>query len=97
MPSHGLVWERVLPLSILVLAVVAVPTMTLAPGGLDRLSSLQEESVRAEAQVSRLSQEIQHLRAEVSRIKQEPAAVERAARDELGLVRQTELVFHFAD
>ncbi|HEV8551481.1 MAG TPA: septum formation initiator family protein, partial [Polyangiaceae bacterium] len=33
--------------------------------------------------------------AEVARVKDDPAYVERAARDELGLLRQTEVVFQF--
>jgi cell division protein FtsB len=44
-----------------------------------------------------LAQEIRELRAEVRQIKQDPAAVERVARDELGLVRQTEVVFQFKE
>jgi len=89
--------ERVLPLGILAVAVVAVPWMMLSPGGLHRLSGLREEKRKADGEISRLSQQIQQLRAEVRRIKQDPAAVEQVARDELGLVRQTEVVFQFKD
>jgi len=39
--------------------------------------------------------QIEQLRAEVARAKSDPAVVERIARDELGLVRQTEVVFQF--
>lgn len=87
--------ERVLPLSILALALVAVPVMVLSPGGLHRLSSLRRERVRADTEVARLTREILRLRAEVERMKHDPAAIEQAARDELGLVRQTEVVFQF--
>jgi cell division protein FtsB len=62
---------------------------------LHRLTSLREERSRADTEISRLSQQIAELRAQVQRIKEEPAAVERVARDELGLVRQTEVVFQF--
>ncbi|MBN2196585.1 MAG: septum formation initiator family protein [Polyangiaceae bacterium] len=69
--------------------------MALAPSGLGRLQSLREERRRADQTVESLSREIDRLRAEVARIKSDPAAVEQVARDELGLVRQTEIVFQF--
>ena len=89
--------QRVLPLSVLVLAAVSVPILVLSPTGLPRLRSLEEERQRANDEISRLSSQINGLRAEVGRIKTDPAAVERAARDELGLVRTTEVVFQFSD
>jgi len=89
--------ERVLPLSLLALALISVPVMILSPMGLSRLNGLREEKRQAEEEIGRLSQEIKELRAEVQRIKKDPAAVERAARDELGLVRATEVVFQFKD
>jgi cell division protein FtsB len=95
--SRYLLAERVLPLSILAVALIAVPVLILSPGGLRRLESLQQEKTRADEEISRLSQQIRELRAEVERIKKDPAAVERVARDELGLVRQTELVFQFKE
>jgi cell division protein FtsB len=95
MSSKSLLVERLLPIGILALAVIAVPVMVLSPTGLGRLRNLQQERVRADSEVSRLTEEIRQLRAEVTRIKSDPAAVERVARDELGLVRQTEVVFQF--
>ena len=89
--------ERVLPLGILGLALVAVPALILSPSGLPRLSNLREERARVDEGVVRLTREIRQLRSEVARIKRDPAAVERVARDELGLVRETELVFHFSN
>jgi cell division protein FtsB len=86
---------RLLPLAVLVVAVVVVPWMMVSPSGLHRLRSLEAEKKRADEEISRLAQEIRELRAEVRRIKEDPAAVERVARDELGLVRQTEVVFQF--
>lgn len=97
MPPKQLLAERVLPISILVLATVAVPYMMFSPLGLHRLRSLEAERQQAGEEISRLAQEIRELRAEVRQIKQDPAAVERAARDELGLVRQTEVVFQFKE
>jgi cell division protein FtsB len=95
MGSGKLVIERLLPVAILTLALVSVPLMILSPSGLGRLNNLRAEKARAEDEVARLSQEIEELRAKVRQIKDDPAAVERAARDELGLLRQTEVVFQF--
>jgi cell division protein FtsB len=95
--SRRLFLERVLPLGILVVALISVPVMMFSPSGVGRLATLREERARAELEVSRLSQQIRELRAEVQRIKQDTAAVERVARDELGLVRQTEVVFQFKE
>jgi len=96
MKAAGQLWlERVLPLGILGLAVVAVPVMIFSPAGLSRLAQLEEERERADAEISRLSQEIRELRAEVAAVRERPQAIERVARDELGLVRKTEVVFHF--
>jgi cell division protein FtsB len=84
-----------MPLAVLAIAAISVPMLMLSATGLPRLQGLREEKVRADDEVSRLSQQIWELRAEVARIKDDPAAVERAARDELGLVRRTEVVFQF--
>jgi cell division protein FtsB len=89
--------ERALPIGILAVAVVSVPVMILSSSGLGRLNALRHEKTRADEEISRLSQQIRELRAEVQRIKDDPAAVEQVARDELGLVRQTEVVFQFKD
>jgi len=89
--------QRVLPLLVLAIAVISVPVLILSPTGLPRLRNLEEERRKADEEISRLSSQITALRAEVSRIKSDPAAVERAARDELGLVRTTEVVFQFSD
>ncbi len=88
-------YQRALPLLVIATAAVAVPVMIVSPRGLDRLNALREERSRADGEVRRLTREIDRLRAEVARIKDDPAAIERVARDEIGLVRQTEVVFQF--
>lgn len=95
MSSTRLLAERALPIAILALAVVAVPILMLGPTGVARLESLRGERARSDEEISRLSQQIRELRGQVKRIKEDPAAVERVARDELGLVRQTEVIFQF--
>jgi len=93
--SGQLLLQRLLPLIVLGVAVISVPIMIFSPDGLARLRALEEEKRRADEEISRLSAQIQEYRVQVRRIKEDPAFVERAARDELGLVRQTEVVFQF--
>jgi cell division protein FtsB len=87
--------ERVLPLLILGTAAVSTPIMIAADSGLPRLEKLRKERAMVQDKVSRLSDDIRRLRAEVELIKRDPTHVERVARDELGLVRKTEIVFQF--
>jgi hypothetical protein len=75
--------ERVLPLSILALAAIAVPILIWSPTGLPRLGKLEAEKVQVAETVSRLSADIRELRAEVERVKQDPTHV------------RTDIVFQF--
>ena len=88
-------YQRALPLLVIFGAAVSVPVLIFSPTGLSRLNSLREERTRVDGEVERLTREIERLRAEVARIKDDPATIERVARDEMGLVRQTEIVFQF--
>lgn len=94
MPAR-LLLERLLPITILVVAVVAVPTLIFSPSGLRRLDALRNEQHEVDEQVSHLSKEIRRLRAEVAQVRDHLPAIERVARDELGLLRKTEVVFQF--
>ncbi|HEX9295929.1 MAG TPA: septum formation initiator family protein [Polyangiaceae bacterium] len=87
--------ERVLPIGILGVAAIGAPVMILAPQGIPRLRSLSRELAQVEAENADLRQQIQHLRGKVQHLRDDPAAVERIARDELGLVRTSEVVFQF--
>jgi cell division protein FtsB len=87
--------SRLLPLAVLVGALISVPVLVWSESGLPRLRKLQAEQIEARERSSKLSSEIRRLRAEVERVKRDPSHVERIARDELGLVRQTEVVFQF--
>jgi cell division protein FtsB len=94
---HGLTrfLERVLPLAVLVVAVIGAPVMILSPQGLPRLRGLERELADVEDENAELRRQIEELRGRVTRLRDDPAAVERIARDDLGLVRQTEVVFQF--
>jgi cell division protein FtsB len=87
--------ERVLPLTILALAAIGSPIMMLAPEGLPRLRSLSKELGEVDAENTNLRRQIAHLKGEVAHLREDPAAIERIARDELGLIRTTEVVFQF--
>jgi len=88
--------RRTLPIAILSLALVTVPVLVLAPAGLPRLRALQKELADVDAETQELRREVGRLRIEVRQLRDDPAAVERIARDELGMVRKSEVVFQFA-
>jgi len=72
-----------------------MPTLLVAHGGLPRLERLKSEKRTVQTEISRLNKKIIELRADAHSLRHAPSAVERSARDELGLVRRTEFVFHF--
>ncbi len=88
--------ERVLPIAVLVIAIVGAPVLIFAPEGLPRLRGLEHELAGVEAESRQMEREIEELRAHVTRLRDDPAALERTARDDLGMVRQSEIVFQFA-
>lgn len=92
----GRLVERTLPLAVLATAVVGAPVMIFSPQGLPRLRGLERELADVEAENAQLRRESDALRGRVQRLREDPAAVERIARDDLGFVRQTEVVFQFA-
>ena len=87
--------QRTLPIAMLSLALVAVPILVLQPQGLPRLQGLQKELDAVNTENDELKRDVNRLRGEVTRLRDDPAAVERIARDELGMVRKSEVVFQF--
>jgi cell division protein FtsB len=79
----------------LTLALVSVPVLVLEPEGLPRLRGLQKELDQATAENEDMRREVERLRVEVRELREDPAAVERIARGELGMVRKSEVVFQF--
>jgi cell division protein FtsB len=90
-----LLWERLLPLALLGTAVLGVPVLIVEPAGLPRLRTLGMELDRVESENEMLRRHIESLRGRVQHLREDPVAVERIARDELGLVRPNEVVFQF--
>lgn len=91
----NLLVERLVPLGMLLVAAVSVPVMLWSPTGLARLEALQGQRERLGLEVARLEREIEQLRFQAESIKTSPSSIERVARDELGLVRRTEMVMQF--
>ncbi len=87
--------ERMLPGLILVISAVGAPVMIFSPEGLPRLRGLDHELGEVHRENEEERRKINFLRKSVKRMKDNPAAVERIARDELGLVRKNEVVFQF--
>ena len=87
-------FERGLPIGILTVALISVPVMILRPEGLHRMRGLEQELASVKDENTQLKREIGELRVEVQRLRDDPTAVERIPRDQLGLVRKTEGVFH---
>jgi cell division protein FtsB len=87
--------ERALPIGLLALALVGVPILVLEPEGLPRMRALEKELAQVNADNVELRRDVGKLRVEVRELRDDPAAVERIARDQLGLVRRSEVVFQF--
>lgn len=82
----------VLPLAILAVAVIGVPVLVFEPQGLPRLRSLERDLEQVEAENRAAEREIARLRTNVRLLKDDIATVEKVARQELGLVRKSEIV-----
>ena len=95
MNSTGSTAAWLVPLLVLLLAVVAVPVRILDDEGLPRYRALVAEREELRNQNARLTRGLRELDAEVKSLREDPEALERIARDELGMVRDGEVVFQF--
>ena len=86
---------RSLPLGVLTISVIAVPVLLLEPEGLPRMRALETELAGVQNENAELRRDVTRLRADVKDLRENPAAVERIAREQLGLVRKSEVVFQF--
>ncbi|MGF1468508.1 MAG: septum formation initiator family protein [Sandaracinaceae bacterium] len=93
MSPHPLGW--LLPFGLLLVSIVWVPLRILDEQGLPRYRALREEKAEVERINDRLRREVRELAREVEALRKEPEAIERIARDELGMVRPDELLFQF--
>ena len=59
------------------------------------MRSLEKELAAIQRENEELERGIKKLQAEVQRLRDDPTAVEKIAREQLGLVRKNELIFQF--
>ena len=84
-----------MPFGLLVFALFSVPVRILSEEGLPRYRRLQEQLTRIHSDNEALTRDIERLNHEVKALLNDPDAVERIARDELGMIREGELLFQF--
>ena len=94
--SLGRAMAWLLPFGLLVFAVVSVPLRILSEEGLPRYRKLSDQLERVKHESRQLSREITDLTKAVDALRRDPEAVERIARDELGMIRADEVLFQFA-
>jgi cell division protein FtsB len=91
----GITAAFMLPLGLLVFVTVVVPLRVLETEGLPRYRALRAELHATRATNDRMRREVLQLRERVARLQSDPEALERIARDELGMLRNDEIVFQF--
>lgn len=74
-------------------ALVLAGASALAEGGFRRYVRLSNDVTSLKERNQRLSDDNARLRREVDALRSDPKAIERAAREELGLVKANEVVF----
>jgi cell division protein FtsB len=95
MPRDQETLLRGLPLAVLLVSLVSVPVLLLEPQGLPRMRSLETELTGVQTENAELRRDVGKLRTEVKELRENPTAVERIGREQLGLVRKSEVVFQF--
>ena len=65
--------------------------------GLPRYRALRIELEETRRSNQRMRREVVELHARVEQLRTDPEAIERLARDELGMLQSDEIVFQFAD
>ncbi len=86
-----------LPLCLLLFAIVSVPVHILESEGLPRYRALRAELRQTQQTNERMRREVAALKRQVERLRSDPRALERIARDELGMLRRDEILFQFPD
>lgn len=82
----------------LVLIIVAVTLVAASTGdqGLVRLFALRSDYARILGQNGELEADNARLEAEVKRLRENPGAIEKIAREELGMVKRDEIVYQLS-
>jgi cell division protein FtsB len=95
MPEAPASW--MVPLGLLLFAIVFVPLRMLEAEGLPRYRALRAELIETEASNARMRHQVAELEQRVKGLRTDPEALERIARDELGMLRSDEIVFQFQE
>ncbi len=95
MQHSGPVLGWLLPFLLLICSIVVVPLRMLDEEGLPRYRALRAELRQVREANRRARREVRNLQRSVHRLRQDPAAIERIARDELGMLRDDEILFQF--
>lgn len=82
-------------LCLLVFTIIAVTVSIFDEKSLPRYQSLRAQLERSNSNAKQLEREVEALKKQVARLREDPQAVERIARDELGMIRGDELIFQF--
>lgn len=93
--SSPMVW--LLPFALLTFSVIVVPLRMLDEQGLPRYQALRTELRRVRQSNDRIRSEVAELQRTVEDLRSDPVMIERIARDELGMLREDELLFQFSD
>lgn len=88
-------WVWLVPFGLLVFTIVVVPLRMLDEQGLPRYRALKAELQEVRDHNERLRREVADLKRTVRGLEKDPRTIERIARDELGMVRDGELLFQF--
>ena len=84
-----------LPFGLLVFSIVFVPLRILDEQGLPRYQALRAELSQVEQENAQIRRELREMKRGVAALRDDPATLERIARDELGMLREDELLFQF--
>ena len=91
--ARALLWT--LPFGLLVLSIVSVPLSILDEQGLPRYRALRDELAEIARVNDRLGRAVEALHRAAGGLRHDPDAIERIARDELGMIREDEILFQF--
>ena len=86
---------RVLLAATLAVGLGYLPYQAYGPKGVGRVLRLEREYDELVRQSQRLERDNRQLRVQIGELRRSRPALERVARDELGLVRSNDLVFQF--
>jgi len=95
MSRPGQAWSWLPALALLLSVIVAVPLRMLDDHGLPRYRALRTELDSVRRSNRQMVREVVALQKTVEKLKRDPLAVEDIARDELGMIRDGEILFQF--